>query len=257
MNRIFFIIVVIFIISFSVVGARHAAPLPTGSGPDPRCLHCHADRSAIKTDLSKPECQECHGTTPILPRPIQVAEQKEGTVTEQKMILIPEGAFLMGNNGRPAAEGSGDEDEQPSHRRFVKSFHIDVYETTNAMYKRFIDAVQGEPPLLWRNGNYPPGKANHPVVYVSWYDADAYCRWAGKRLPTEPEWEKAARGTDRRHFPWGEQFDNKKANTPQYWLAKGVEVSQGDTTPVGAFEAGKSPYGLYDMAGNVYEWVDD
>ncbi|TAK06075.1 MAG: hypothetical protein EPO39_09780 [Candidatus Manganitrophaceae bacterium] len=233
-------------------------PAPRTPLTDPRCLHCHADRSRLQTDTSKPECQECHSARPPLPAyeitPVQTKEEK---IVEQKMVLIPEGAFIMGNNGRPTPEGAGDEDEQPEHKVFVKSFYIDMYETTNAHYKQYVDATGAEPPLLWRNGAYPPAKVNHPVVYVSWYDADAYCQWAGKRLPTEEEWEKAARGSDGRHFPWGSQFEFKKANTPQYWLAKGIEVSQGSTMPVGSFEEGKSPYGLYDMAGNVYEWVSN
>lgn len=225
---------------------------------DPRCLHCHSDRSTLQTDTSKPECQECHGTRPPVPDyEITPVQMKEEEIIEQKMVLIPEGAFIMGNNGRPTAEGAGDEDEQPEHKVFVKSFYIDVYETTNAHYKRYVDATGAEPPLLWRNGTYPPAKVNHPVVYVSWFDADAFCQWAGKRLPTEQEWEKAARGTDGRHFPWGTPFDFKKANTPQHWLAKGIDVSKGSTLPVASFEEGKSPYGLYDMAGNVYEWVSD
>ena len=246
--------------AFSLTGPRPPAPGPRFT--DPRCLHCHADRSALQTDTSKPECQECHGSKPsIPPYPTFVSEAaapKDEKITEQKLVPIPGGAFIMGNGGRPAAEGEGDEDEQPAHKASVNAFYIDLYETTNAMYKRFLDATHAfEPPLHWRKGTYPPGKANHPVVYVSWYEAEAYCRWDGKRLPTEAEWEKAARGTDGRHFPWGNQFDNKKANTPQYWLAKGIAVSKGDTMPVGSFEEGKSPYGLYDMAGNVYEWVDD
>lgn len=236
-------------------------PLPTdrASLSDPRCQHCHADRSTLQTDTSQPECQECHSARPPVPayEATQVQAKQEEKIIEQKMVQIPEGAFIMGNNGRPTGEGAGDEDEQPEHKVFVKSFYIDVYETTNAHYKRFVDATGAEPPLLWRNGTYPPAKINHPVVYVSWFDADAFCQWAGKRLPTEEEWEKAARGSDGRHFPWGTPFDFKKANTPQYWLAKGIEVSQGSTLPVASFEEGKSPYGLYDMAGNVYEWVSN
>ncbi|MDC4205625.1 MAG: formylglycine-generating enzyme family protein [Candidatus Manganitrophus sp.] len=252
----------------SVFLATESSSLPTRPLPtparratlsDPSCLHCHSDRSTLQTDTSKPECQECHSDRPSLPEyeitPVQ--QTKEEKIIEQKMVLIPEGAFVMGNNGRPTAEGAGDEDEQPEHEVFVKSFYIDVYETTNAHFKSFVDAGGADPPLLWRNGAYPPAKVNHPVVYVSWYDADAYCRWAGKRLPTEQEWEKAARGTDGRHFPWGTPFSFQKANTPQYWLAKGIDVSKGSTLPVASFEEGKSPYGLYDMAGNVYEWVSD
>ena len=99
---------------------------------------------------------------------------------------------------------------------------------------------------------FPEGKADHPVTYVSWEDADAYCKWVDKRLPTDQEWEKAARGTDGRIFPWGNEFEVKNANTPLRWQQVGAF---GDTTPVGAFKGGVSPYGVYDMSGNVWEWT--
>jgi len=123
---------------------------------------------------------------------------------------------------------------------------------TNLQYKKFIDETQRRSPPHFENRTFPTGKADHPVVYVSWMDADAYCNWAGKRLPTDEEWEKAARGTDGRRYPWGMEFGLDKANTPQLWKELG---EQGDTLPVGSFVAGTSPYGLYDVSGNVWEWT--
>lgn len=228
---------------------------------DGGCLHCHVDGATLDRDLSQPECQECHGEPGPPEDSLLVAAGSEETIEEaiieQKMVKIPAGPFLMGSPGRPAAEGKGNEDEGPPHEVFVETFYIDLYETTNAHYKRYLDATGARAPLLFRRGTYRPGLANHPVVYVSWKDADAFCRWRGKRLPNEAEWEKAARGDDGRHFPWGMQFDANLANTPQYSLSRGISVSKGGTMPVGSFEGGKSPYGLYDMAGNVYEWVSN
>jgi formylglycine-generating enzyme required for sulfatase activity len=169
------------------------------------------------------------------------------------MMTIPGGEFAMGNNGR-GDDGPGDEDERPAHRVKVPAFRIDKYETTNAMYEEFVRATRRDPPFHWTDGRVPEGKDDHPVVYVSWHDADAFCRWAGKRLPTEAEWELAARGRDARRFPWGDAFSPLRANTPQYWLTK---HAAGDTMPVGSFPQGGTPEGVEDMAGNVYEWVAD
>ncbi len=224
------------------------------------CLHCHIDQSRLDRDISKAECQECHGE-PTIPYDLVKVDMKEDKepvkIIEQKSVLIPAASFTMGSPGRPLEEGAGNEDEGPPHEVFVEAFYMDLYETTNAHYKDYVDGTGAKTPLLWRRGGYPQALANHPVVYVNWYDADAYCKWRGKRLPTEAEWEKAARGTDARNFPWGVKFDTRRANTPRHWLSKGVEVHKGGTMPVGSFENGKSPYGLYDMAGNVYEWVSN
>lgn len=260
---LFVVIIAIFsTLSFSKDEALSSAPEPSHKlevkeALEGKCLHCHGGSRALQQDLSQPECQECHGV-PTIPSElvlIDVAEPKN--IIAQQLIHIPAGAYVMGSPGRPAPEGRGNADEGPPHEVKVDDFYIDLYETTNAHFQEYLKATGAKPPLLWRGGVFPEAITNHPVVYVSWHDADAYCTWAGKRLPNEEEWEKAARGDDRRNFPWGPQFDHKKANTPQYWLAQGIEVYKGSTMAIGSFESGKSPYGLYDMAGNVYEWVSN
>lgn len=140
----------------------------------------------------------------------------------------------------------GDPDEKPRRRVYLDAYYIDKYEVTNALYGKFMQATGRSAPTLWgANFNGPA----QPVVGVSWDDAEAYCKWAGKRLPTEAEWEKAARGTDGRKYPWGEQWDSSRANSSEAKLNK--------TAPVGSYPAGASPYGAHDMAGNVWEWVAD
>jgi formylglycine-generating enzyme required for sulfatase activity len=175
------------------------------------------------------------------------------------MVLIPEGSFLMGSrqsDGRVGFEIGID--ELPQQEVNLPVFYIDRFEVTVANYKRFLDETGRKPPgdprfpeiYPWGRGEEPPAELmNHPVIYVTWYDADAYCRWASKRLPKEIEWEKAARGTDGRFWPWGNEFDPQKANVREYG-ARG-------TLAVGSFPDGVSPYGVYDMAGNVAEWVED
>ncbi|HJU05316.1 MAG TPA: SUMF1/EgtB/PvdO family nonheme iron enzyme [Nitrospiraceae bacterium] len=173
------------------------------------------------------------------------------------MVLVPAGAFPM---GVPQGDRDGGRDEYPRHEVFLNDYYIDTYEVTNARYLEFVKATGHRPPqnpkhenrTLWKNGTVSESIADRPVINVDWYDADAYCRWAGKRLPTEAEWEKAARGTGDRRFPWGNtEPTHKHLNYNQQWRGEKTLM------PVGSYEAGKSPYGAYDMAGNVYEWVAD
>ena len=170
-------------------------------------------------------------------------------------MFIPAGEFDMGSNDKDA-----EDDEKPRHTVYLDAFHIDRYEVTNAQYKKFVDANpqwqkdripekyhDGDYLKHWNGNNYPPDKGKHPVVYVSWYAAMAYAEWRGKRLPTEAEWERAARG-DRygRDYAWGDSLDSNKANYGE---------NIGDTIVVGTYDM--NGYGLYDMTGNVWEWCLD
>lgn len=119
----------------------------------------------------------------------------------------------------------------------VKTFHVDKYEVTNKSFAKFS-----------KDWETPSGRENHPAVEVTYFDAEAYCKSVGKRLPTALEWEKAARGSDGRVYPWGNDFDSAKANT--------ADSEAGSTVAVGSYKSGASPYGVYDMSGNVWEWVD-
>ena len=165
-------------------------------------------------------------------------------------VFIPEGTFQMGGVD-PAALP----DEQPVHQVTLRAFWIDKVEVTNAMYNLCIQ--QGGCQKLPNNFNSEtrnsyfsnPEFANYPVIYVGWGEAQTYCKWAGRRLPTEAEWERAARGSDFRIFPWGDDRATSTFVNHNYKF--------GDTTPVGNFPAGASPYGVLDMSGNVAEWVND
>ena len=142
--------------------------------------------------------------------------------------------------------------EQPAHSVDVSAFYMDVYEVTNAAYQSCVDAGQCKPPRMNNSATHPTYYGdkqydNYPVINVNWDNAKTYCEWRGARLPSEAEWEKAARGTDGRTYPWGEKADKTYANYQA--------TNLGDPTAVGSYESGKSPYGLYDMAGNVWEWV--
>ena len=178
--------------------------------------------------------------------PTELRNDKDGSA----LVLIPAGAFLMGSEeGFPV--------ERPVHRVFLDAFYLGKYPVTNAQYERFVAETDHRVPYLddprarldtWdlEKRTYPPGRAQHPVVLVSWHDAQAYCAWAGGRLPTEAEWEKAARGgLEEKRYPWGDEIDPSLAN---------YDNREG-TTPVGSYPA--NGYGLYDMAGNVWEWVAD
>jgi formylglycine-generating enzyme required for sulfatase activity len=175
-----------------------------------------------------------------------VLNEKDGST----LVLIPAGAFLMGSNlGYPA--------ERPEHCAFIDAFYLSSSLVTNEQYARFVQETGHHVPYLddrraqrenWdqETSLYPSERTRHPVVLVSWRDAQAYCEWAGGRLPTEAEWERAARGgMEGRLYPWGDRIDSSLANYD----------NQNGTTPVGSYPP--NAYGLHDMAGNVWEWVAD
>ncbi|WP_455378225.1 formylglycine-generating enzyme family protein [Petrachloros mirabilis] len=205
--------------------------------------------------------------------------------TADDMVLIPAGEFIMGS----FEDGISSDDERPQRKVFIDAFWIDRYEVTNAQYKQFIDTTSHPAPThsiskftLWSHNVPFPGSEEHPVVNVRWKDAVAYCNWLGRRLPTEAEWEKAARGADGQRYPWGNEWDFTRSNSASYWAGRTIEFKDGEewkafwiagdgarisreqglrgevlTMPVGSFPDGASPYGVFDMAGNVSEWVMD
>lgn len=165
------------------------------------------------------------------------------------MVRIDGGVFPMGSDD-PSAPSS----EKPRHSVRVETFHIGVHEVTNREFKEFLDETGYTPDdpdgFLdhWKEGTYPPSLADHPVVYVSHFDAEAYLEWAGQRLPTEAEWEKAAAWDEeagsKRRFPWGDEYDPGKAR-----------VEAPSTAPVGSHPEGCTPEGIADLYGNVWEWT--
>ena len=163
---------------------------------------------------------------------------------EMPMAEIPGGPFEMGASGTQALE-----DERPRHRIILDAYSMDVYEVATRQYSEFLAATGRTAPWLWELVNMRL-HGDRPVVGVDWHDADAYCRWRGKRLPTEAEWEKAVRGSDGRFYPWRNQLPAKDVAN----FALGARFSYSQVLmPVQSYEAGKSPYGLYQMAGNVWE----
>jgi formylglycine-generating enzyme required for sulfatase activity len=169
-------------------------------------------------------------------------------VAEVPMAEIGEGAFWMGVDGAQALE-----DERPRHQVWLDRYAMDRYEVTTAHYAAFLVAMNRTSPWQWETVDLAL-HGDRPVIGVTWEDAHVYCRWGGKRLPTEAEWEKAARGTDERPYPWGN-------NTPTPALANfalGARFSYAQVLmSVGQYQQGVSPYGLFEMAGNVWEWVQD
>jgi formylglycine-generating enzyme required for sulfatase activity len=177
---------------------------------------------------------ELAGASPAAPTP--------GPAEVPGMVYVPAGEFVMGSEW-------GEWDEEPRHIVFLDAFYIDKYEITNEEYQRCMDARRCNP-QAFRSDRSLMGP-RQPVVAVGWDDAVTYCRFVGERLPTEAEWEKAARGTDERRYPWGNEWHRDWVNL------HGPEDGFDETAPVGSFPGNVSPYGAYDMAGNAWEWVSD
>jgi serine/threonine-protein kinase len=198
-----------------------------------RCASSTSD--PVPTQISQPTAQ-----------PTDMASTWTSPVDGMLMVYVPKGDFIMGNNYANEYDG-------PEHIVFLEPFWIDQTEVTNAMYIQCVQAAVCKPPQDVRSSqqsNYygNPDFGNFPVINVTFWDAKTYCAWAGRDLPGEAEWEKAARGPDGLTYPWGEGIDSSLAN---YYF------NIGDTVAVGSYPNAKSPYGAFDMAGNVAEWLNN
>jgi formylglycine-generating enzyme required for sulfatase activity len=220
---------------------KSEARLPPASRPQPdvardRSTPDHEDRAVVlKVNEQLMAAQKDE---------LQRLSQR-GMAPPEDMVLIPMGEFLMG------AEDGGP-DARPAHRTTVSSFWIDKYEIMNAQYRRCVESGSCQPPKDRRTFD-DPALAQHPVTNVTWNQARTYCHWVGRRLPTEAEWEKAARGTDGRRYPWG----NSEESIKEWIRERALRPGNNGTAPVGSLPAAVSPYGVHDMVGNVWEWVKD
>lgn len=179
----------------------------------------------------------------------EAGSERVSSVDGMPQAYIPDGTFRMGG-----IDSDVQRDEEPPHNVTLKGFWMDKLEVTNAMYMLCVQASACEFPQTLKSETQEsyfnnPEFSDFPVVYVTWLQADAYCTWAGRRLPTEAEWERAARGDDFRTYPWGDDQPDSSRGNFNYFV--------GDTTRVGSFPAGASPFGILDMSGNVAEWVAD
>ncbi|MDD5222456.1 MAG: formylglycine-generating enzyme family protein [bacterium] len=219
------------------------------------------DKEGNKTALI--EDQKMASVTIKLEESEEVVRKKEEKVAEEvakkkypDMAYIPTGEFMMGCNS--SVDNQCGDDGKPYHQVTLDAYYIDKYEVTVAEYQKCVNTLKCDAPKSKSDNQYCnwgySDRGNHPVNCVDWHDANNYCEWAGKRLPTEAEWEKAARGTDGRKYPWG----NETANCDYMVIGYGGNGCGKDSTwPVGSKPKGASPYGVMDMAGNVWEWVSD
>jgi iron(II)-dependent oxidoreductase len=213
------------------------------AGYDPADMHEHirAAGEEITRQEQHEERKHEYPTYTVAEARALLPEEKWKQLDE--MVTIPAGVFLMGTD-----DPRSNAEDHPQHRVELPAYKIDKYPVTQAQYARFVAAEHYRPPLNWEEGKIPTGMKLNPVTLVSWYNARDYCKWAGKRLPTEAEWEKAARGTDGRRWPWGNSMHPERLNT--YYAV-------GHTSQVTAYPTGASPFGVMDMAGNVSEWTAD
>ena len=207
-------------------GSKEQAPSPSVP-PKPPTKSVHSSNGAIPPKAA-------------MPQPPMEIVGRDGA----PMVLIPVGEFTMGSD-------KGDDDEQPIHKVFLDSFYLDKFEVTNGRFAKFVEAIQSEPPWGFADKETPVLRPDQPVRWVNWMDAIGYCLWVGKRLPTEAEWEKAARGTDGRAYPWGND-----PPTPAHAVF-GLKEGSDTVSAIGNRDKGKSPYGVHDLAGNLYEWTTD
>ncbi len=213
-------------------------------------LGCGSDEQVlVEEEEENIQIDEVPVVEEVAPEPIPAAVQ-----VPEGMVYVPAGEFIMGSD--PDVDPMTDAlDELPQHKVFLDAYFIDKHEVSNADYTKFVEATGHRNSIFWDNPKF--NHPDRPVVGVTWGDAAAYAEWVGKRLPTEAEWEKAARGTDGRIWPWGDDFDPKKCNFDDEGKFDGHLDGFAMAAPVKSFEQGASPYGALNMVGNVAEWVSD
>lgn len=194
----------------------------------------------------------------------KLAAERAKLPAHDEMVRVPAGSFIMGSDKK--VDHNAYRPEFPQRNVYVDAFEIDKFEVTTVQFLKFVLATNRPPLIDWQydGGNFQETMVNHPVMHVSWFDADAYCKWAGKRLPTSAEWEKAARGEDGRIYPWGnEPAGLSRANFGRTGLSGPVRdrperlLLYPPIISVDKYENAVSPYGVFQMAGNVAEWTAD
>jgi formylglycine-generating enzyme required for sulfatase activity len=226
----------------TLISACQPAPSPT--------LEATAASTVLITQTATMTPTATEVPASATPLPTAIPETiKISTKDGMTQIYIPAGSFIMGG-----LDVYRENDELPPHAVQLSAYWIDQVEVTNGMYNLCVQSGECRPPAQLRSNRREeyfdnPVFRDYPVVNVTWFDANAYCAWAERRLPTEAEWEYAARGNDKRNFPWGDE-------PPNEYTANFINLV-GDTTRVGSYAEGASPFGVLDMAGNVTEWVSD
>jgi formylglycine-generating enzyme required for sulfatase activity len=248
-------------------------PLPTKTEVPPTPTR---EATQAPTALPEPSATPLPTETEVPPTPTAVPVEptqamfRVSEIDQMEQVYVEAGEFTMGTDDKDAKifiEGMPAYPEIPMHTVYLDGYWIDKYELTNGKYALCVDAGVCQPPkYTWsytRDEYYGnPEFSNYPVINVDWFMATAYCEWAGRRLPSEAEWEKAARGTDARKYPWGnepitsERVNLCDINCPRPHANANFDDKYPETAPVGSFPAGASPYGVMDMAGNVWEWTN-
>jgi eukaryotic-like serine/threonine-protein kinase len=267
-----FILPFVLVTLFVIVGIRQTRVLAEQGNLDVLAGQTGtASPSPITTPQASPTVSPPASNTQPTPAAVKTAvpETRVSEKDRMEQVFVPAGEFSMGTNDRDAKltiEGGRAYPEIPMHTVYLDDYWFDKYEVTNGQWKLCVaDGACKEPNLMrstTRTEYYPLAEFdNYPVLYVSWFMANDYCKWAGRRLPTEAEWEKAARGNDARRYPWGnEPINEERANfcditCPKPHANPIFNDGYTDTAPVGSFPKGASAYGALDMAGNVWEWT--
>ena len=262
--KVYHLFVAIALLFVAYLGLQPFISSPAITPDSTRTAHAtHTPKGIIETTEAIAVIQDSNTSTPEATMTPGIGSRKKNKKDQMDMVFVPSGEFTMGSTLQDAVaecekfpdsdcRTSFYEDEEPVHTVYLDGFWIYKTEVTNAMYEKCVNSGNCTAPRRSKSATRDSYYGNSdfdgfPVVYIDWYEAQAYCQWAGGRLPTEAEWEKAARGTEAYTYPWGNSAPND--------LLANYRSDPGDTVAVDSYPAGASPYGALDLSGNVWEWV--